>query len=997
MEQNVKYNGLTVVPDDYQAPDGDLALSLNLLNEDGALRPLPQPVTQFSLGNGQQVVFVHKTDAYTHYIVYEDAVIDNLATKKLYYRTDTNSTLVEIVLFDSTVTVNRVNAIGNTLVVHADNGTYYFLWDGNATSGYTSLGTHMPELQLAFGLQAHKKESTEFDCITSDGYIPGFSILARYAPSQSGDGITFKNMGLSEDVSEMYTTGATNTVLAKVNAFVAKESLDEDKFIFPFFVRYAYRLFDGSLTMHSSPVLMVASSDITPRAIITNVTTTQATQSTPSYISSLKAKIAALVFDLAFTNYTSNEDKAALNRWADIIQGVELYVSAPIYTYDQAGKVEGWSNNGIANKGFTIACFNSASDTATNSFDYYYPSGNFRFGSYAQWWVMPHLTGEFGSVQEFMLPRFDQATVAENIRQCSNFYHLCSLRLDKVWTDTDNPTIEVDIPKGRLANLLTQPVMTDDYDSHDTIQSQLSYTYNSRLCLAGLTKQLAEPLLPSCYVPMNKEQWYVYDNKWGRVNRDIQVDDVDTTITSIPYRLFVYTKRGGRETVLYSEQSYLRPLSDNVNETPFHYFYYPDANAYKVVVAVETPPTNPQTKYYSFELSRHEFLNGAVAFVGWDGLPSYSPTGDEINLYDYITGDRFPKEQDKEDKINRNYPLPNKLYISEVNNPFFFPVEFIRTIGTGSITAIAAAVKAMSPSQFGQYPLYAFCSDGVWSLSVNKADGTFEPAQPVSLDVALDPDSVTSIDSSVVFATAKGLMHVAGSEVVCISDVVNTDHPFNDTAMLTTLAAPYAALDSSAPTIPEIKPFLQFIDGCSILYDYRHQHIIVFNREKDYDYGYAYVFSRKSRQWGLMHSNLKSVVNAYPGQLAMTYTRTDNNNTIVLTDCKLVSFNVDLVSFPPQLLVSRPFKFGGPDMLKSVHTLIQRGMFRRGDVKILLYGSRDLFKWHLIGSSVNHELRSLHGSPYKYFRIVALSTLSAEKSMAGASLDVEPRYTHILH
>ena len=61
------------------------------------------------------------------------------------------------------------------------------------------------------------------------------------------------------EFSDNNKTRITDQVLAHINKFIAERSTNKGKFIFPFFVRYAYRLYDGTLTMHSAPILMIAS------------------------------------------------------------------------------------------------------------------------------------------------------------------------------------------------------------------------------------------------------------------------------------------------------------------------------------------------------------------------------------------------------------------------------------------------------------------------------------------------------------------------------------------------------------------------------------------------------------------------------------------------------------------------------------------------------------------------------------------------------------------
>ena len=94
------------------------------------------------------------------------------------------------------------------------------------------------------------------------------------------------------------------------------------------------------------------------------------------------------------------------------------------------------------------------------------------------------------------------------------------------------------------------------------------------------------------------------------------------------------------------------------------------------------------------------------------------------------------------------------------------------------------------------------------------------------------------------------------------------------------------------------------------------------------------------------------------------------------------------------LVMTRPLKLDMPDILKTVDTVIQRGMFRKGHVKTALYGSRDLYNWQLVYSSTDHYLRGFSGTPYKYFRIALFAELLKEESIYGCSIQLTPRETN---
>ena len=74
--QEVILKGLTHSPSDYNCQDGELATCLNLINEDGALHPIHQPVVaeqNITLDAGDTIELVHKVThdeaIHSHYII----------------------------------------------------------------------------------------------------------------------------------------------------------------------------------------------------------------------------------------------------------------------------------------------------------------------------------------------------------------------------------------------------------------------------------------------------------------------------------------------------------------------------------------------------------------------------------------------------------------------------------------------------------------------------------------------------------------------------------------------------------------------------------------------------------------------------------------------------------------------------------------------------------------------------------------------------------------
>ena len=163
-----------------------------------------------------------------------------------------------------------------------------------------------------------------------------------------------------------------------------------------------------------------------------------------------------------------------------------------------------------------------------------------------------------------------------------------------------------------------------------------------------------------------------------------------------------------------------------------------------------------------------------------------------------------------------------------------------------------------------------------------------------------------------------------------------------------------------------------------MIYDYTNQHIIVYNPSVSY----AYVYSLKSKTWGMIHSNIVDNVNSYPEALAM------------LGGNKLANFSISDVQNITALVVTRPFKLGTPDVLKTIDTIIQRGYFKNNHISQVLYGSRDMFNWHVVWSSKDKYLRGFRGSPYKCFRLALICKLDKSENIYGCTAQFTPRLTN---
>lgn len=926
MQKEIRFGGYSTTPSDYDSRDGELASSLGLVNEDEALRPIAPPVVIDTFGSGVSVVFIHSSQTgYTHFILYDTA------THQLKWASQGGSPA----LIEAVPGLVKVDAVGNTLIALSSSGISYYLWSDEETR-YKPLGNAIPDIPISFGLVAHPR---------------GF------------DGDTTFNIALNQDIAtypwnteltDESKRRITQEVMSRADKLIADESTNKGRFCMPFFVRYAVRLYDDSLVNHSAPILMIPTTD---EGVVVFYDILQGTNTLSCLMMSVPSSL----------DYCIQRSMSSLSgNWSDIIKSVDIFVSKPIYTHDQSGTIESLGNS-LADTSIFVGRiphnkYNGSTPVFVTSreddciLDPVSSSDNYRFlQEYSEWTYkqlvkMYFIRSGVDNNGIIRLPERSKESISEEMSSCSVFFKLASIPFNEIAQDAGTRKA-LEVPDDYLPSLVAMEAMVDDYLTHDKLTAGGSYVYNSRLNLFGVSRSLFSgfsPFAMLCYTTSVIHFGYASGSS-TTIN--------PTIVSGSSSKMFaeVYIKEGGvtRKVSATTTDVMAKYVSvtDGASTTKVSrgaYVFYPNTNAFKMTIYHSA--SGSYTQAYDIDLKPHDLLNGAYGLL-------------EFNI------ERTPNHTATTASSNTSVDVPNKLYTSEVANPFYFPVEGIKTIGAGSILGIATAAKALSQGQFGKFPLYAFATDGVWALEVSSS-GFFNPAQPITLDVCTNAGSIAQMDSSVLFVTSRGLMMISGSNVTCLTDNIDGD-PFDVSGLPL-----YSSIDALVD-LPATAPFLTFLSGCGVSYVYDRQYIIVFNKL----YDYAYVYSIKGKSWGMMRSQIDHSVNAYPASY------------VQLTDGTLVDYSQYGAISGTQFLLTRPLKLDAPDILKTIDVVIQRGLFASGGVKTILYGSRDLQHWFAVYTSDNHYLRGFRGTPYKYFRIALVCSLTEGESLSGMSVQFTPRLT----
>lgn len=1083
MIKEIKYDGITTAPSDYEAPDGALHHCLNMYHRHGALHSLPAPGEPVISGiPAGSCIFLHRpSDGSSRFFCYPDPDADtatggafSLCTASVV--SDDHPLLEQFRCADNEKILS-VTAIGNIIVAATNTCTHYLRFNPAAPAHhYQYLGTGLPDISLTFGLdlrfeydqvttdqikikkttaasaynnslkkivyqKSHKprlfmrsditqrraatyvydffdissgfslKDDTPYlvrlgtnklnsrymhyafgfklfaipddavpvsgmeqqcylakDCVSVTEKVAGVANIGVYAtcshsfvssglPENTRLGILFwssvadssRDLWFDHDISFqvslysylessladgenyiiLYNEESVQAVAAAVNKFIAQRATETGRFIFPFFARFALRLYDGSNAPASAPVLMLPNSGCAPAMLFCYKDEASVNYLYPAaFCADLLYKISAEI----------------PKEWEDLIAGVDIFLSQQIWPFHQGAEYS--ETRTIFSYPPVIDSYGVGRmiyDSLEGGSD---DPEQFKCRSLNEYFFRMVSTASDSAYPKKDLIEFDPKDAKElrnDIASVSAFYHYAFIPREELKADDNFHSIEV--PRERLSTLVTRATLEDALPYRGFAGAALS-SYNRRLEAFG-----ASVILPEAEIPVDCNNFISPAGHTSDAVAQVTVPSADG-------------QRIVRSVVASVSEAQLDAL---------RWFYYPDSRATMARIIVEPADAGSDTpvREITMPLRPHDFLPGAYWLSEEIGRRILSDDADDSGKL-------------KIDRLKADVPVSERrlssIYLSEVDNPFLFRASRHVSVGEGRVLALASAVQALSQGQFGQFPRYAFTSEGVWAMEVG-ATGSYTSRQPVVRDVIADQHSIVSLDSSVVFATSRALMMLRGSDCRSISEIIRPRPGLDPYSMLPAYSAALSAARLHPDSIPLLPSLSQILQKPRFIYDYSASRLIIYNPGI---HAAALLLSLEDMKYTYAGYHIYGSVNSYPDAMAL------------FDDGTLRRFPEDSCRLQPSLLLSRPLRLDAPDVLKTVDCVIQRGDFCRGHVQSVLYGSRDLRHWHLVWSSKDHILRGFSGTPYKYFRIALICSLGPGESLSGASIRYTPRLTNHL-
>lgn len=939
MKDTIRFRGLTLNRDEYSCDNGEMSLCGGVEIHDGALRPSVLQGTMVNSGKKLpgKLVYIHKTDDYEMFITIVEGDNEWLLCA---YKAGVNAMGSPVwegagpngaeISGDSFKFMKSIKSVGNTLIVMNDagnnQGIHYFMCRNTGNGWlYEYNGQQPPFIPLQFDLRqsspTHWSDESTYNC-------PPDTPL--YKPDEESDGI------INEDVR----ASLTEHVLGKINERIDTISGD-GCFYAPFLIRYCYRMYDGSMIMHSAPVLMMP---ILHHPVMTFSYNLSLLGIGNTDVTAITLNVFMEVCELYVRCLNSNF-AYEIGKWKDIIKSVDVFITPQFSRIDTSKMIE---KVGVNYTDFNYALFNGVEYIDNPSIPglfktTYDPNDRFE--------------GELVSV---ILPEYSETDYFSRIRRASYFYKLATVNIEDIDTKFPSPSFEkLEFDASILHNIAVQTQMRDDYKTHNMLLPVFGkdggmYVYNNRLNVYGISEKLFKGFTPQVLFPYTISAG---GNIWK-------------AITYITTDSGTYKVDSGSAAISVSQW-----LLKN------GYVFYPDARAVAMHFSYE---------FFTYDVKRRltpsDELNGSLSFMDDSLIDTLPSTVNDSNDEAVV-------------------PILNKVYTSKAENPYNFNMyqgeAAVNTIGNGEVTGLAVATRGLSSGQVGDHDLIAFCTDGIWVMKVSSA-GTYSDLHNISREICINRESICQLDQSVVFATNRAFNRMVEQNIVSMSEVL--DGPYFDIRkQLEAFAdeycrdfpsgqAPPADYDRDADALIRFAtPPSAYYQQGKVLYDYQGRRLVILPADT-VNNNVALVFSIRDEAWSTMVlPQLKAALNFYPSPYVQfvdvdpyfdggpvmrldtpyDYSDTDSYTGVVVTRTMAWSDTMDVLRGFRQYTDSEQMPV------------------------LFFFGSNDQRSWNYIGKSQRGFHNYIPGHPYRFFRIAMYLRMHTSEKYQALALEIINKYAKL--
>lgn len=787
MIKQIQLRGISRTPSDRLSEDGGLSESLNMYMDTAESAPaiIPKNVTEkIGLPANLQAerIFIHKSANYENYIA--------VLTEKIVAFTPQIEDEEPLMVLDLVggEKVIDINSLGNTLVIATTANMYYCLFQNRA---YSFLGNKVPFPIIDF-TKAEVSDLGEIKVVTGTSVTESGSVGYWFIEDNNNASYIPTVSDWDEDSKDGKAhTGHIKECIEdlkeEIDRVVLESATQQGFLTCPIVVRYDIDLYGSSVS--SMPIVIPASLGVS--ANIDTQKIINFAGASGGYNRTFTSRETVSVASGAIKKYKIHaklDGEWKVEEWKNLITKVRIFISKPT-GWDILPDSTTLSDRETEYSGTPVPGYE---DLKNESF---YSNGTITFRqdpNFKQ--TLLSRTAETFLVKEIDLLNEEETDFSED------FKLLMKGDIIDITKFIQPLGSNLESEEGDNVQLETQPMLVDTDMQHYVTATEKLDVFNNRLILTQ----------PSQLIEYDFNKLNAYD-----INKNYTPGDTTHTY-EVTYILAGHTEdKITKKTFTYAG-----------NESSKGFQIFPDSRAYKMLIKY-TYGNAANTTYREYDMHPHPYLDCAYYYGSLS--MDLSSLGKAVPKFDY--------------PVNAIDDLDNKLFISQINEPFSFPKEGRYTFQT-KVLGVAVANTALSQGQFGQFPLYVFTEDGIWAMET-ASDGSFISQKPLSREVCVNPNSITSIDNAVVFVTSKGVMMIQGSGVANISAYMNGRH-YTPNESAQRVIACQKGFDEFNAAITDKTAFTSFMKDASVAYDYVGQRLIFISSK---DLGYQYIYKIDTQTW----------------------------------------------------------------------------------------------------------------------------------------------------
>lgn len=398
-----------IVLDTSNPQDGQLTAMVNLRHTStGSISPTGVNKKIYTISNHRELIYIHKGNGYENWITFDGSTIyyeayrygNDKVVRPMYYNDGASSEAkigVPIYQIDG---LNDITSVGNTLVVSTDGGIFYFLcylYGSSGTYVYKNISINEDDITV----KINQADTGHFESVNISFPYDVIEVGGKFIGSkgETPDGAIYEKMDNLRSKGEIQNVSL---------------------------IRWAIRMYDGTYTLHSAPILFIRR---TPILISGTMNSEYKNRSVQALFGYYRIKV-----DIAIPKSLKE---------SDIYKGIDVFM-AEIPYYDDT-------------------------DTYKNNFPVLGNGNPYSFGG------DPFYTND--------------EKLRERILETANFYRIAQYDFDSDKFN-NNTLSDIPDLSDILKNLVYQPTLTDDTYSHNKLIAEKIFNYNSKLHISGTSQKL---------------------------------------------------------------------------------------------------------------------------------------------------------------------------------------------------------------------------------------------------------------------------------------------------------------------------------------------------------------------------------------------------------------------------------------------------------------------------------------------------------------------------